>query len=104
MYRSLCDRGSLTEYVYVFPVRNLQLQCYSQLIQPPPPFRSPDLPQLPLGAPNLSVQCTRGNVHSSIYFASVTQSEGTQTTYEAPEPLPTSKIHVDTFWADQSPA
>ena len=35
MYRSLCDRGSLTEYVYVFLVRNLQLQGWCQLIQLP---------------------------------------------------------------------
>jgi hypothetical protein len=59
-------------------------------------FRSADLPQFSPETPVLSVPCRRlNNAYSPMDFMSVTQSEGTRTTYEAPVFLPADQIQVD---------
>jgi len=71
MYRSLSDRGSFTEYESSHPVQSLS------------------------GPP--AMQCKVANVHSHMRFASVsvTRSEGTRTTFEAPVFLPADQIVVE---------
>lgn len=70
MYRSLCDRGSLTDYV------------------------SLDVVQFNAGPPNPIAPCKKANMHGPTRFASVLQSEGTRTTYPAPVFLPADQIQV----------
>src|SRR5260221_4412900 len=79
MYRSLCDRGSFTEYEYVLQIPNSRPLNYSQRNPPPPPaFRLSAPPRFPLGPSDSTMQCRGTNVYRPIQFASVTQSEGTR--------------------------
>src|SRR5260221_14742106 len=79
MYRSLCDRGSFTEYEYVLQIPNSRPLNYSQSNSPPPPaFRLSAPPRFPLGPSDSTMQCRGTKVYRPIQFASVTQSEGTR--------------------------
>ena len=53
-----------------------------------PPFRSVDVPESSSGTSNSTVQRRGVKVSGPIHFASVTQSEGAQTTYQFPAFLP----------------
>jgi len=71
MYRSLCDRGSFTEYA------------------------SSGLPQFTSGAQNPAVQRRKANTHTPIHFASAAQLVGTRTTNGAPVFIPVDQIQVE---------
>ncbi|KAI0249136.1 hypothetical protein BJV78DRAFT_725091 [Lactifluus subvellereus] len=60
MYRSLCQHGSLTEYM------------------------TPELPHFSPGRPIFNAQSRPGSVHTSIHFVAATQSNDTLSTSEAP--------------------
>ena len=95
MYRTLCDRGSFTECVYVLPAHPGVIinptslsHCFSF-----PPYRSSGLPQSTSGAQNPTAQHRKANVHTPIHFASAAQSVGARTTGGAP--LPVDQINVE---------
>jgi len=71
MYRSLSDRGSFTHY------------------------ESSEPPQFSSGASIPSAEGGRSNVHGPLRFHSVTQSEGSRTTYEGPVSLPVDYVQVE---------
>ncbi|KAI0246168.1 hypothetical protein BJV78DRAFT_194666 [Lactifluus subvellereus] len=70
LHRSLCQRGSLTEYV------------------------ASELPPFPLGRPISNVQYRAANVHSSIHFAAAAQSNGIVSTSESPVFVPKDPIQL----------
>ena len=92
MYRSLSDRGSFTEYVYVLLVPTPTTLFALQPPQSQSPFlMSSDMPQCSPGG-SIPTPQYRG---ASIRFASATQSDEIRTTSEAPVFLPTGQIHVE---------
>src|SRR6266853_3048976 len=100
MYRSLSDRGSLTEYVYVshYDVPAADPRVILNLPNPSLLFfllRSSDPPQFSSKAPNPTVQRRGTNIYGLMPLASARQSEGTQTTYGAPVFLPADQTHVE---------
>ena len=98
MYRSLCNRGSFTEYVYV-PITDFKVVIRLNPTSPLPTafflFFSPR-PSDPTGfsptVPIPAAQCRE--VSGPIHFAPVTQSEGARTTYDTPVSLPADHIQV----------
>jgi len=71
MYRSLCDRGSLTQYVSSDPTQFLSM------------------------APNPTAQIRGTNGSGPMRFISATQSEGTRTMYEARVFPPVDQIYAE---------
>jgi hypothetical protein len=102
MYRSLSECGSFTEYEYVLPVPVANLSR-SQASLPASraalfllsSHRSLDPPQFLSKVPIPAGLCRGVNVSGPIHFASVTQLEGTQKTYESPGFLSADPIHVE---------
>ena len=99
MYRSLCDRGSLIEYVYVLLVliddaRFVNLPISTVLLSLPS-LRSPDPTQFSSKAPSPTAQSGGANDNNSMRFASATQSEGTRTACETPVFLPADQIYTE---------
>ncbi|KAI0246162.1 hypothetical protein BJV78DRAFT_193727 [Lactifluus subvellereus] len=70
LYRSLCQHGSLTEYM------------------------TSELPHVSPGRPIFNTQYRAGNVHSSIHFAAATQSNNTVSTSEALVFIPKDPVQL----------
>lgn len=94
MYRSLSDCGPFTGYVYVLPISNHQLQGQSYSDSPPPP-RPSHPPRFSPGVSNPSALRGGPKDHSLMYIMSVTESEGTQMTYNATASSQTDEIQVE---------
>lgn len=103
MYRSLSNRGSLSEYEYASPFPNFRPGSCSQsgfptllaALLPLHRFRSPDLPQFQSGTSNLTAQRSGPDVLGPMQFASVTPSEGTWSMCEAPVFIPADQTQVE---------
>jgi hypothetical protein len=101
MYRSLSDRGSFTEYVYVslVPFANLS-RSQANLPASRAAFfllsshRSSDLPQISSKVPIPAGLRREVNVSAPIHFASLTQSEGCRTSYGPTVFKPADAIQV----------
>ncbi|KAI0248210.1 hypothetical protein BJV78DRAFT_1284994 [Lactifluus subvellereus] len=70
LYRSLCQHGSLTEYM------------------------TSGLPHFSPGRPILNAQYRAGNVHSSIHVVVVTESNSAGSTSEAPVIIPEDPVQL----------
>ncbi|KAI0248148.1 hypothetical protein BJV78DRAFT_1156728 [Lactifluus subvellereus] len=70
LYRSLCQHGSLTEYM------------------------TSELPHSSPGRPISNAQYRAGNVHSSIHFVAATESNSTGSTSEAPGFIPKDPVQL----------
>ncbi|KAI0248144.1 hypothetical protein BJV78DRAFT_1239300 [Lactifluus subvellereus] len=93
LYRSLCQHGSLTEYMYVqlVPMMTPELFLKGHFVSS---SRTSELPHFLQGRPISNTQHRAGNVHCSIHFVVATESSSTASTSDAPGFIPKDPVQL----------